>query len=949
VKGAAAIAVAALLATGQVVAGASDPSTVGSITRNNGLKKDRYIYIKTPSIMRITKSGPIPPEVLEAIADYDQAAALSPDPLVRAESLRRAADLRVELADAGDLAEAEIGKAVAGYQRILADYPHQADNDRVLYQLARAQQFAGQPELAIDSLRTLGRDYPFSPRLDDAMFRAAELLYARSRYDEAEPLYRTVLEQGASPYFEPAQYKYGWSLYKQAKYAEAVPVFLAILDRNLPQNSDDPEQALAAVPPSKAAMTADVLLVSSLSFAALGGGKAVNQLPHEPRFAVLLYQALGREMLRRQRYNDAAGAYAAFIERHPADPQAPRFQTQVVAAYRDGGFVEKTIAEEGRYADSYAPGSAYWGKRAPDAGVMAELRKSLGELAPWYQARAQQEPATDPEAKKKDFAVAAGWYKKILDIYPQDPKLPEVNLLYADSLYDGGQTLEAARQYEKTAYGDAAQLKAGNNPKAPEAAYAAIQAWQRLGKEVPAQDRPGVLRQSVAASTRYADTFPGAPQVAPVLTRAAEDLYEVKDLDSAIALSNRVLALGSNGTAAPASADLRSQSLGVLADSRFAQNKYSEAETAYTQLLALTPSGNANHKLVVEQLATSIYKEGDAARSAGDLRSAARLFARVGQVVPEASIRPNADYDAASAWFGAQDWHAAQLALEDFRTRNPQSPLLADADKKLALAYQKDAQPAAAAEVYARLAQRPAESADTRREAAWLAAALNDQAQRQPQAVEAYQTYLKAWPLPLDRGIEARQRLAALSAGDSTRHLYWLHEIVAADGMAGAQRSEVSKLAAAQAQLELGRVDAASARALALKAPLAGSLARRKQATETAIASLGSAAAYGYADVTTAATYEIGSVYRDFGQAVLDSERPARLKGEELEQYQLLLEEQADPIEQKAIEAHRANLQRFGQGLWNDWIQKSATQLAELAPARYGKNEQREDRYEALR
>ena len=933
-------ALALLLAAGQALAAASDPSTVGSITRNNGLKKDRYIYIKTPSIMRITKSGKVPPEVLEAIANYDKAAALSPDPLIRAESLRRAADLRLELADAGDLAEAEIGKAVAGYQRILADYPRYADNDRVLYQLARAQQFADQPELAIDSLRTLGHDYPQSPRLGDALFRAAELLYVRNRYDEAEPLYRSVLMQGSgTPYFEPAQYKYGWSLYKQAKYAEAVPVFLAVLDRSLPQGaSDDPAQALAGVPAGKAGFAGDALRVSSLSFAALGGGKAVNQYnaAHpEPRFTVLLYQALGQEMIKRQRYNDAAGAYTAFIESHPAHPQAPRFQTQAIAAYRDGGFVEQMVREEARYADTYAPGSAYWGKRTPDATVLAELRKTLGELAPWYQARAQQEPATDPAARHADFIAAAGWYRKILDIYPQDSKLPEVNLLYADSLYDGGQTLDAAKQYEKTAYGY------GN--KSAEAAYAAIQAWQRLGKEVPVPERPGVLRQSVAASTRYADAFPNGPQVAPVLTRAAEDLYEIKDLDGAVALSNRVLAL--NGTAP----ELHGQSLGVLADSKFAQNKYNESEGAYAQLLALTPPGNPNHKLVVEQLAASIYKQGEAARNAGDLRTAAQMFQRVGQAVPEASIRSGADYDAASAWFAAQDWHAAQAALEDFRARNPQSPLLADADKKLALAYQKDNKPAAAAEVYARLAQRPAESSDTRREAAWLAASLNDQAQRMPQAMEAYQSYLKAWPLPLDRGIEARQRLAALSANDSTRHLYWLHELVATDSTAGAQRSEASKLAAAQAQLELGRVDAVAARGLELKAPLAASLARRKQATETAIASLNSAAAYGYAEVTTAATYEIGAVYHDFGQALLASERPARLKGEELEQYQLLLEEQADPIEQKAIEAHRANLQRFGQGLWNDWIQKSATQLAELAPARYGKNEQREDRYEALR
>jgi len=927
----------------QAPAVADAPSTVGTITRNNGLKKDRFIYIRTPSIMRVTKSKPVQVQIQAAIENYDKAAELSPDPLIRAESLRRAADLRVQLADDGELDAAEIGKAVTGYQRILADYPGYGDNDRVLYQLARAQQFGGQADVAIDTLRTLGRRYPDSPRVGDALFRAAELLYARGRYDEAEPQYRTVLAQGSgTPYFEPAQYKYGWTLYKQAKYGEALPVFLAILDRTLPQGApDDPVLALGAVPQGKSEMSGDALRVSGLSLAALGGGKAINDYMArngEPRFSVLLYRSLGQQMLEQQRYSDAAGAYAAFIERHPAHPLAPQFETRVIAAYRQGGFADLVVREEGRYVDAYAPGAPYWGTRKPSPEVMTALRDNLGELAPWYHAKAQQEPASDPAARQADFIAAAGWYRKILDIYPQDPKLPEINLLYADALYDGGQTRDAAQQYEKTAYGYP------NNPKAPEAAYAAVQAWQRLGKEVQPAERPDVLRKSVAASIKYADTLPTSTQTAPVLTRAAEDLYEVKDLDQAIVLANRVLALNP-----PATPELRSQTLGVLADSRFAQGKYADSEAAYTQLLELTPATEASHKVVVEQLAASIYKQGDAARTAGDMRTAAQFFQRVGQVTPDASIRPNADYDAASAYVAIQDWGAAEATLESFRARNPQSSLLGDADKKLALAYQKDNKPGPAAEVYARLAQRSGESEDNRREAAWLSATLYDQAQQPQLAAGAYESYIKSYAQPLDRGIDARQRLALLSAGDNTRHLYWLHDIIAADGAAGAGRSDRSKLAAAQAQLELGRIDAANARGVALNAPLAANLSRRKQATESAIATLNAAAGYGYADITTAATYEIGSVYRDFGQALMDSERPAKLKGDELEQYNLLLEEQADPFEQKAIEAHRANLQRLGQGVWNDWIQKSATQLVELAPAQYGKNEQHEDAYEALR
>ncbi|MGH8444385.1 MAG: tetratricopeptide repeat protein, partial [Solimonas sp.] len=143
-------------------------------------------------------------------------------------------------------------------------------------------------------------------------------------------------------------------------------------------------------------------------------------------------------------------------------------------------------------------------------------------------------------------------------------------------------------------------------------------------------------------------------------------------------------------------------------------------------------------------------------------------------------------------------------------------------------------------------------------------------------------------------------------------------------------------------------LDATHAREIALDAPLARSLPKRKQAIDAALNNLLRAASGGDADITTAATYEIGAVYRDLGRALLDSARPATLKGDALEQYQILLEEQADPFEQKSIEAHASNLTRIRQGLWNDWIRRSAASLSELAPARYGKHELREDRYDAL-
>jgi cellulose synthase operon protein C len=117
---------------------------------------------------------------------------------------------------------------------------------------------------------------------------------------------------------------------------------------------------------------------------------------------------------------------------------------------------------------------------------------------------------------------------------------------------------------------------------------------------------------------------------------------------------------------------------------------------------------------------------------------------------------------------------------------------------------------------------------------------------------------------------------------------------------------------------------------------------------EEAIRWLGKAAGYGFAETTTAATFELGSVYQNFGRSLLESERPRNLGQLELEQYDLLLEEQAYPFEEQAIETHETNLRRIKAGVYDIWIARSATALAQMVPARYGKREQGEDRYETL-
>ncbi|WP_022977674.1 tetratricopeptide repeat protein [Nevskia ramosa] len=927
------------------------PSTVGSTTETNGLERNGRFVVRTPSILRVDGERKLPPNVGAALAQYDRLLTLPADPATRAEALRRGADLRVQLADVDGLVNLPVlKKAISQYQTLLAEQPDYPLNDRVLYQLARAQQATGNVDLAIANLLQIGSRYPSSFRAPDGLFRAAELLFQRKRFGEAEGAYKQVLAAGpGNIYFEPAQFKYGWTLFRQAKHDEALTVFYAILDRELPPGElADPKAALAAVKPGKLDMATEVLRVTGLSLAALGGGRSLaasfDRAGAEPRFATLLYVSLADQLLAQQRYTDAADASLAFVERHPRHPLAPGFETRAMAAWEQGGFNELLVAGKARYVEHYLPGASYWQGVAPTPEVMAALKGNLAALGRHYHAVAQARPESEVAARQADFLKAADWYARSLQLFPQDPGAAELALLQADALYDGGSYEAAARRYEHAAYD---YRSGGKVPAtAPTTAYAAVQAWQRLAHEGAVEARPAALKESVRASLKLAEQFPAHPQWALTLTRAAGDLLSLNDPEAAFGVATRVLA--ANPPAAP---ELRREMLGVVADARYSQQNYAAAETAYAELIKLLPGDAAQRAPASERLARSVYEQAVVARTAGDLKTAARAFQRVGSVVPDAAIRPAADFDAASAYFELRDWANAEAALEGFRNRYPTHALVADAEKKLASAYDKDNKPGRAAGVYGQIAQRDSLPVDTRRDAQWLSAEGYRRAADAAAASKAYELYASTWPQPLDRAQQARHQLADIartSNRDQARYLYWLQEIVKADGSGNGDAASPARLLAAEANLELGQAGAAKARLLRLSLPLQASLAQRRAAIESAVALLDRAAAYGYADVTTAATHELATVYRELGRAIVDSDRPASLSGEALEQYSLMLEEQANGFDEKAMKAYEANLAHLRQGVWNDWVRKSSVALSELAPARYGKNVRLEDRYESM-
>lgn len=874
-------------------------------------------------------------KAIEAYRDFVRNAVNDP---MRPEAMRRLADLEMERAEARAAEIAESGKATADpyaqatklYEQWLAQPSAQTGRDRVLYQLSKAYESRGDAGKSVKTMEELVARHPDSPYRIEAQFRLGEQRFIARDYAGAQRAYAEVVAAGPdTPYFEQALYKHGWTHFKQANYEAGIESFLNLLDRRLatgaPAASLDELKDLTR---AERELIEDTLRVVSLSFSYLDGPKSIAahlKTDTSRGYAHLVYVALGEHYLKTERIRDAADTFVAYADAQPLDARAPQLHLRAIDAYQKGKFASLVIEGKKEFIRRYGPGSAF--RKAQDdaayAPVAEKVRTNLVELARHYHASAQK------EHKPADFDEAARWYGAFLADFPQDAKASEISFLYAELRFEQGHFLEAARAYERTAYDYPAHAKSA------EAGYAALLAYTELLKRKPDD---GITRAELASNLRFADKFPDDARAPAVLTRTAEELYARHSPIEADQVAKRVLA-----RKPPADAALRRTATTVVAHVAFDMGAFDRAEIAYGELLGFEGLAPEVRTKTRERLAASVYKQGEQARATGDLAAAVRHFERVGNLVPESPIRITATYDAAAVLITQKQWKPAIVVLERFRATWPTHALVADASAKLAVAYLESGDTVRAAQEFNRIADTRTDPKE-RRAVRWQVATLFEQAKRPAEAFAAYERYVREFPDPLEPAVEARVKMATLAQarGDGATATRLQKEIIAADRAAGQGRTDRTRLLAAQAALTLAEPIDADYRQARLVEPLKKTLKIKKAKLEAALKAYENAAAYQIAEVTTAATFRTGELYRELAQALMQSQRPKGLKGDELEQYSVLLEEQAFPFEEKAIEIHEVNARRTRDGIYDDGVKKSFTALAKLKPVRYGKTEKRE-------
>jgi TolA-binding protein len=549
---------------------------------------------------------------------------------------------------------------------------------------------------ALEKFLAFVQQYPQHANASLALFLAGECNYAQSKYADAIPLYQRVLtEYPNSKDVDVAAYRIGHCKYQLKDYAGAIAAFEDLLKRvpdtqykasalywtgechySLGQHADAVkayEQSITLAPQGEvAAWAAYSIGMSQLALgnpdAALQSFQRVARDYADSPVAAECELRVGDALREAGKPDEAVRSYEAVLKRGDAK-LAPgalhglawcQFDAKQWTQARE--LFQRLLKE---YADSpFAPSARrgladclYHEKQYPEAAKAYEeaLNGAAPEAVPdllfWQAASFEQ---------AGDAARAKALYKRVVDEHAGHPLAAKAALRLAETSAEGQDLDSAEASYKEAA--------ASNDPE--------LKARGRLGLAWVAYqrgDKAGALKQY----DEIARADPASATGGTAAIQGAQIAFAEKDYAKTIDLASLFLDRQPDADERPRARCLRGLSLA-------ATDKTDEAVKELEQAVAAAPK--ADFTLNALTTLAQLY------RKLGNNAKADEALARLKRDFPESAAGAEAEYDAATALFGAGKFAEARQGYEAVLKANEPS-IAAPAQYQIGAAYFQEGQP----------------------------------------------------------------------------------------------------------------------------------------------------------------------------------------------------------------------------------------------------------------
>lgn len=855
-------------------------------------------------------------------------------------AVQRVASLRMQTQEAillsfneeedEEIDEEQLKASIKEYESLIKIDPYGVGKDDIYYQMAKAYGLLGDFENQQSALSQLVSNYPDSSFFIDSAFKLGDSLYAQGQYVRAEDAFSKVVDKGRSDenkFYLNSAYMKAWSQFKQSQYDEALSSFAFVIDEGFPT-----EEIALNASGIESEILKDSLFTMGVIFSYQGEWNDIGLFFDDygdRYYEYMIYDKLADFYHEQKFYESAASTLASYVDRYPNSDHSPGFYDKAIGIFDTAGYPLRKREYEKTFIEKFGIDSEFW-ELHPELrdSVKVSLAKYSMDLAKFNHGMAQQ--SKKPAEKKERYESAMKWYDVYTRTYPDAENAAEANFLLAEIAYELGDYTSARDHYKEVAFGYE------GNTFAEDAAYALILTYQKYRPED--SEEASLWRQEGAQdSLQFIATYPDHPDRGRILVSTSEMYFKDENYEEAFKVAQK--ALESKDTLEP---KYQYGAALVMANSAYELERYVEAEVALKEAMSYSKIDRKTKKDLQEKLIASIYKQGEAAKNNGDFKAAAESWKRIGEIAPGSKNAISAEFDGATILLEAEDYDGAIAAYKAFEAKYPNDPNSKTIPEKLIFAYEQKEDWNSAAKLLSEVCFSKDKTLDKERKriSCFQAAENFEKAKNIERATYLYKFYAHSYPKPFELSVEAHSKLNKLykEDGQQDKRQYWLEKVIELNANAK-EPTERSKYLAADALYELGEMARAKYETIELTLPLNESIPVKNEAMQEAQALYTESVEQGVLDYTTSSTYRIGQLYSQLGSALMNSEVPPELDELEAEEYQFLLEDQAYPIEQAAIEIHQTNINRTYDGVYDEWVKRSFDELGRLLPTQYRKKE----------
>lgn len=814
-------------------------------------------------------------------------------------ALQRLAEIQLDM-EVSEPASYEVGyesSSVEVFKKRLNDYPEDKNNDRVYYQLANAYAISGNDAGKVSALEKLTDNYADSKFYIESMFRLGESYIAKSRFLDAElALTAVIVEDQSNKFRKNALFKRAWSKYKQLQYAEAI---------------NDYNQLLSFYPKGSSTNRADqeflnnIYKVYGICISYLGIKDRLLSL-HESlknentRFYV--YSTLANLLIKQDRDIEASTVLDMYLKNENG-----KYVNQVILSLSDIWLnygnrefaMDKLLSLGLSYGvsnkSSYLEGS-----------TMNKLSQNMILVSQFYHSLFQN---GEKDNKSVYLSKAIESYSSLIKDY-RHKDMDKYYFLYAELLND-------SKSYKKSLsiYKDVVSTYKTSR-YAAESAYSLLVLANKLFKNKT------ISNDDYTKLNRGYLSYLSLNKKYELLLAYSEFLYNKSLYLEVVAILEEAKIFKKENS---------SKLMFILASSYFEIEEYSLAEKSY-HILRGMKGGNIN---IDKRLALSIFKQADNYKDKLLFDQAISKYNDVYKYKLDSETILLSKLEMSGLYMRLGKWKSAEVQLNIIRKVYKNTKFTNDVIRMLSIVYLNSNKYKLAAAEFESIHDFGSTD-QLKRSALWQSAELYEKGADLWSSIRTYKKYARNYKTPVSLNVEAKHKLTEIyaSLGLNKKRDYWLKNIINAADMSS-NASDRMRYLASNASMVIAREEYNNFSSIKLTIPLKVSLRKKKKVLKEALSSLKNVNKYNRFEHVSESIYWIAEIYYNFSENLMNSERPKNISGVELEQYNVLLEDQAIPFEDQAIRYFIQNTKVSNKGVYNRWMSKSFDKLSMIYPSKY--------------